>query len=42
MGQMQTIITDAISSSYNGGRKMNDLATMRGMVAQTTTIGRRG
>lgn len=42
IGQLKDVISDAISSSYNGGRKMNDIATMRGMVAQTTTIGRRG
>jgi hypothetical protein len=39
--KIQSLVTEGISSSYNGGRKMNDIATMRGMVAQTTTIGRR-
>jgi hypothetical protein len=42
VAQLKDVITDSISASYNGGRKMNDIATMRGMVAQTTTIGRRG
>ena len=40
VGKLKDVISDAISSSYNGGRKMNDIATMRGMVSQTTTWGR--
>lgn len=39
---LKDAITNAISSSYNGGRHMNDIATMRGLPAQTTTWGRRG
>jgi hypothetical protein len=37
---LKDTITNAISSSYNGGRHMNDIATMRGLTTQTTTFGR--
>lgn len=40
VGNLKDVISDAISASYNGGKKMNDIATVRGMVSQTTTWGK--
>ncbi len=42
ISQIRDVISNSVSSLYNGGRKMNDLATLRGLPAQTTTWGRRG
>ena len=34
--QLKEVITDAISASYHGGRKLNDVPTMRGLLTQST------
>jgi phage-related protein len=41
MNKMKGIIEESVSKSYYGGRKMNDLASKRGMFVQSGTIGRR-
>jgi hypothetical protein len=38
--KMKGIIEDSVSNSYYGGRRMNDLASKRGMFVQSGTIGR--
>lgn len=42
VNQLKDIIKDSIAADVNGGRRMNDLASMRGLPAQTTTWGRKG
>jgi hypothetical protein len=38
--KMKGIIEDSVSNSYYGGRRMNDLASKRGMFVKSGTIGR--
>ena len=42
VNQLKDVIKESIAADINGGRKMNDLASMRGLPAQTTTWGRKG
>jgi hypothetical protein len=37
--EIKNVVGNAISASYNGGRKMNDPATMSGLITQTTIYG---
>jgi hypothetical protein len=36
VSQLKEVITDAISASYHGGRKLNDVPTMRGLLTKST------